>query len=67
MFKWLEKFVVKKIVKRVINTVLDNEEEVIVFVEEHLDEITEKAKNYLETKVASLVKKAYETLRDTQE
>ena len=39
MLKWLEKFILKKIVKRAIGKILDNEAATTIFVEEKINEI----------------------------
>lgn len=66
MLKWLEKFVIKRIIKRVAGSILKNEEKTTVFVEEKIDGIFETVENFVETKVLTLVQEAYNGLRDTQ-
>lgn len=66
MLKWLEKFVIKRIIKRVAGSILKNEEKTTVFVEEKIDGIFETVEKFVETKVLTLVQEAYNGLRDTQ-
>lgn len=66
MLKWLEKFVIKRIIKRVTGSILKNEEKTTVFVEEKIDGIFETVEKFVETKVLTLVQEAHNGLRDTQ-
>lgn len=66
MLKWLEKFVLKKIVKRVIGKILDNEAATTIFVEEKIDEISEGIEKFVGEKVIEVVKETHDRLRETQ-
>jgi hypothetical protein len=66
MFKWLEKFILKKLVKRVIGKILDNEVATTVFVEEKINEISEGIEKFVGEKVIQVVQETHDKLRDTQ-
>lgn len=66
MLKWLEKIILKKIVKRAIGNILDNEAKTTIFVEEKIDEIAEGIKKYVDGKVLQVVQETHDRLRETQ-
>ena len=66
MFKWLEKFILKKIVKRAIGKILDNEAATTIFVEEKINEITEGIEKHVGNKVLQVVQETHDRLRETQ-
>lgn len=66
MFKWLEKFILKKLVKRVIGKILDNEAATTIFVEEKIDEISEGIEKFVGNKVLEVVQETHDRLRETQ-
>lgn len=66
MLKWLEKLILKKIVKRAIGNILDNEAKTTIFVEEKIDEIAEGIKKYVDGKVLQVVQETHDRLRETQ-
>lgn len=66
MLKWLEKFILKKIVKRVIGNILDNEAATTIFVEEKINEITEGIEKFVGEKVIQVVQETHDRLRETQ-
>lgn len=66
MLKWLEKFILKKIVKRAIGKILDNEAATTIFVEEKINEITEGIEKFVGNKVLQVVQETHDRLRETQ-
>jgi NADPH-dependent 7-cyano-7-deazaguanine reductase QueF len=66
MLKWLEKIILKKIVKRAIGNILDNEAATTIFVEEKINEIAEGIKKYVDGKVLQVVQETHDRLRETQ-
>ena len=66
MLKWLEKFILKKIVKRAIGKILDNEAATTIFVEEKINEISENIEKFVGNKVLEVVQETHDRLRDTQ-
>ena len=66
MLKWLEKFILKKIVKRVIGNILNNETATTIFVEEKINEISEGIEKFVGNKVLEVVQETHDRLRDTQ-
>jgi len=66
MLKWLEKFVLKKLVKRVIQNILDNEAATTIFVEEKINEISENIEKFVGEKVIEIVQETHDRLRETQ-
>jgi hypothetical protein len=66
MLKWLEKFILKKLVKRVIGKILDNEAATTIFVEEKIDEISEGIEKFVGNKVLEVVQETHDRLRETQ-
>lgn len=66
MLKWLEKLILKKIVKRAIGNILDNEAKTTIFIEEKIDEIAEGIKKYVDGKVLQVVQETHDRLRETQ-
>jgi hypothetical protein len=66
MFEWLEKFILKKIVKRAIGKILDNEAATTIFVEEKINEISEGIEKFVGNKVLEVVQETHDRLRDTQ-
>ena len=66
MLKWLEKFILKKLVKRVIGKILDNEVSTTIFVEEKINEITEGIEKHVGNKVLQMVQETHDRLRETQ-
>lgn len=66
MFEWLEKFILKKIVKRAIGKILDNEAATTIFVEEKINEISEGIEKFVGNKVLEVVQETHDKLRDTQ-
>jgi hypothetical protein len=66
MFEWLEKFILKKIVKRAIGKILDNEAATTIFVEEKINEISEGIEKFVGEKVIQVVQETHDKLRDTQ-
>ena len=66
MFKWLEKFILKKIVKRAIGKILDNEAATTIYVEEKINEISEGIEKHVGEKVIQVVQEAHDRLRETQ-
>lgn len=47
MFKWLEKFVIKRIIKRISNELPELKEKAFDYLEENKDEIIEKIKDII--------------------
>lgn len=47
MFKWLEKFVIKRIVKRISNELPELKEKALEYWEDNKDEIIEKVKDLI--------------------
>ena len=66
MFKWLEKFILKKIVKRAIGKILDKEVATTIFVEEKINEISEGIEKFVGNKVLQVVQETHDRLRETQ-
>ena len=66
MYKWLEKIILKKLVKRAIGKILDNEAATTIFVEEKIDEISESIEKFVGEKVIDLLKETHNRLRETQ-
>lgn len=66
MLKWLEKFILKKLVKRVIGNILDNEAATTIFVEEKINEISETIEKFVGEKVIEIVQETHDRLRETQ-
>lgn len=66
MLKWLEKFILKKIVKRAIGKVLDNEAATTIFVEEKINEISENIEKFVGDKVVEIIQETHDRLRETQ-
>lgn len=66
MLKWLEKFILKKIVKRAIGKILDNETATTIFVEEKINEIAEGIEKHVGNKVIQMVQETHDRLRETQ-
>lgn len=66
MLKWLEKFILKKIVKRAIGKILDNEAATTIFVEEKINEITEGIEKHVGNKVLQVVQETHDRLREAQ-
>lgn len=66
MPKWLEKIILKKLVKRVIGKILDNEAKTTIFVEEKIDEISEGIEKFVGNKVLEVVQETHDRLRETQ-
>ena len=66
MLKWLEKLILKNLVKRAIGNILDNEAKTTIFVEEKIDEIAEGIKKYVDGKVLQVVQETHDRLRETQ-
>ena len=66
MLKWLEKIILKKLVKRVIGKILDNEVATTIFVEEKIDEISEGIEKHVGNKVFQMVQETHDRLRETQ-
>lgn len=66
MLKWLEKIILKKLVKRVIGKILDNEVATTIFVEEKIDEISEGIEKHVGNKVLQMVQETHDRLRETQ-
>lgn len=66
MLKRLEKFILKRIVKRAIGKILDNEAATTIFVEEKINEISEGIEKFVGNKVLEVVRETHDRLRDTQ-
>lgn len=66
MIKWLEKIILKKLVKRVVGEILDKEPATTIFVEEKIDEIAEGIEKFVGNKVLQVVQEAHDRLRETQ-
>jgi hypothetical protein len=66
MLKWLEKIILKKIVKRAIGEILDNEAATTIFVEEKINEIAEGIEKHVGNKVLQVVQETHDRLRETQ-
>lgn len=66
MLKWLEKIILKKLVKRVIGKILDNEAATTIFVEEKINEISEGIEKFVGNKVLEVVQETHDRLRETQ-
>lgn len=66
MLKWLEKIILKKLVKRVVGKILDKEPATTIFVEEKIDEIAEGIEKFVGNKVLQVVQEAHDRLRETQ-
>ena len=66
MFKRLEKFILKRIVKRAIGKILDNEAATTIFVEEKINEISEGIEKFVGNKVLEVVQETHDRLRETQ-
>ena len=66
MLKWLEKIILKKLVKRAIGKILDNEAKTTIFVEEKIDEIAEGIEKFVGNKVLEVVQETHDRLRETQ-
>ena len=66
MLKWLEKYILKKLVKRVIGNILDNEAATTIFVEGKINEIAEGIEKHVGNKVLQVVQETHDRLRETQ-
>ena len=66
MFKWLEKIILKKLVKRAIGKILDNEASTTIFVEGKINEISEGIEKFVGNKVLEVVQETHDRLRETQ-
>lgn len=66
MLKWLEKLILKKLVKRAIGKILDNEAATTIFVEEKINEISEGIEKFVGNKVLEVVQETHDRLRETQ-
>lgn len=66
MLKWLEKFILKKIIKRTTKNLANGKEEIIETVEGKIDEIFEELQTNINQKVVYLIGKAIDGVCDTQ-
>lgn len=57
MFKWLEKFVIKRIIKRVTNELPELKEKALKYWDENKDEIVDKIKDKAKDIILEKVKK----------
>lgn len=57
MFKWIENFVIKRIIKRVVNELPEVKEKALKYWEDHKDEITKKATKAIKKIILDAVKK----------
>lgn len=57
MFKWLEKFVIKRIIKRITNELPELKEKALNYWKDNKDEIIEKAKDKIKDIILEKVKK----------
>lgn len=56
MFKWVEKLIIKRIIKRVQKELPEYQAKVLDLFEEHKDELIEKAKQAIKKAVVDFVK-----------
>lgn len=66
MLKWLEKIILKKLVKRAIGKILDKEVATTIFVEEKINEISEGIEKHVGEKVLQVVQETHDRLREAQ-
>ena len=57
MFKWLEKIVIKRIVKRVTNELPELKEKALKYLDENKDEIIGKVREAIREKIKEIIKK----------
>lgn len=56
MFKWLEKIILKRIIKRVQKELPTYQAKAVKLVEEHKDEVLDKVKEYIKKAVVDFIK-----------
>lgn len=57
MFKWLEKIIIKRIVKRITNELPELKEKALQYWQDNKDEITEKAKEKIKDIILEQIKR----------
>lgn len=57
MFKWLEKIIIKRIVKRITNELPELKEKALQYWKDNKDEITEKAKDKIKDIILEQIKR----------